>query len=71
MATMAGALRIRLEKVGHYSLGEEQEPASLAKCDAAIKIMKLTTLLFSLSVSLPIISLLYIAGWWRIFLGLP
>jgi len=70
MATMAGALRIRLEKIGHYSLGDAQEPASLAKCEAAIKIMKLTTILFSGLVSFPIMSLLYLAGWWRLLLGI-
>jgi adenosylcobinamide-phosphate synthase len=70
MATMAGALRIRLEKVGHYSLGDEQEPASLAKCQTAIRIMKLTTLLFSLVVSFPIISVLYLNGWWRFLFGI-
>jgi adenosylcobinamide-phosphate synthase len=71
MATMAGALRVRLEKIGHYALGDEQEPASLEKCKAAISIMKLTTLLFCLGVSAPIISVLYLAGWWRLFLGIP
>jgi len=71
MATMAGALRVRLEKVGHYVLGDEQEPASLEKCKAAISIMKLTTLLFCLGVSAPIISILYLAGLWRLFLGIP
>lgn len=71
MATMAGALRVRLEKIGHYSLGDEQEPASLEKCRAAISIMKLTTLLFCLGVSAPMISILYFAGWWRLVLGIP
>lgn len=71
MATMAGALRVRLEKIGHYALGDEQEPASLEKCKAAISIMKLTTLLFCLGVSAPIISILYLAGWWRLVLGIP
>ncbi|MEW6603130.1 MAG: cobalamin biosynthesis protein [Thermoproteota archaeon] len=71
MATMAGALRVRLEKIGYYALGEEQEPATLGKCSEAISIMKLTTLLFCLGVSAPIISILYLAGWWRIFLGIP
>jgi adenosylcobinamide-phosphate synthase len=71
MATMAGALRVRLEKIGHYALGDEQEPVSLGKCKAAISIMKLTTLLFCLGVSAPIISVLYLAGWWRLFLGIP
>lgn len=71
MATMAGALRVRLEKIGQYSLGDEQEPASLEKCSTAISIMKLTTLLFCLGVSAPMISILYFAGWWRIVLGIP
>jgi adenosylcobinamide-phosphate synthase len=71
MATMAGALRVRLEKIGHYALGDGQELASLEKCKAAISIMKLTTFLFCLGVSAPIISILYLAGWWRIFLGVP
>jgi len=71
MATMAGALRVRLEKIGHYSLGDSQEPASLEKCRAAISIMKLTTLLFCLGVSAPMISILYLAGWWRLVLGIP
>jgi adenosylcobinamide-phosphate synthase len=70
MATMAGALRIRLEKIGHYSLGDEQEPTSLEKCRAAIAIMKLTTLLFSLIVSLPLMCVLYLAGWWSLLFGI-
>ncbi len=71
MATMAGALRVRLEKIDHYSLGDEQEQASVQKCRAAISIMKLTTLLFCFCVSAPIISILYVAGWWRLVLGIP
>jgi adenosylcobinamide-phosphate synthase len=71
MATMAGALRIRLEKIGHYALGDSQEQASLEKCRTAIAMMKLTTLLFSLAFSVPAMSVLYLAGWWRLLLGLP
>jgi adenosylcobinamide-phosphate synthase len=71
MATMAGALRIRLEKIGHYSLGDSQEQSSLEKCRAAISIMKLTTMLFCLGVSIPVMSVLYLAGWWRLVLGFP
>jgi len=71
MATMAGALRVRLEKIGHYALGDQQELASLQKCNVAISIMKLTTLLFCIGVSVPIISILYLAGWWRLVLGVP
>lgn len=71
MATMAGALRMRLEKIGHYSLGDGQEQATLQKCSKAIAIMKLTTLLFFLAFSVPAMSVLYLAGWWRLLLGLP
>jgi adenosylcobinamide-phosphate synthase len=71
MATMAGALRIRLEKIGHYTLGDNQEPVTLEKCKKAILIMKLTTLLFCTVVSVPIMSVLYLAGWWRLVLGIP
>jgi len=52
---MAGALKVRLEKIGHYSLGDEiiaKEPAHIRH---AIKLVKLTTLLFIAFVSLPII----------------
>jgi adenosylcobinamide-phosphate synthase len=71
MATMAGALRIRLEKVGHYTLGEEYEPVTIEKCKKAILIMKLTTVLFCIVVSVPVILFLYLAGWWRFVLGIP
>ena len=71
MATMAGALRIRLEKIGHYTLGDNQEPVTLEKCKEAISIMKLTTLLFCMIVSVPIMAVLYMAGWWRLVLGIP
>jgi adenosylcobinamide-phosphate synthase len=69
MATMAGALRIQLEKVGHYRLGDQQEVASLEKCRTAISIMKMTTALFCILFSLPVMSILYFSGWWRIFFG--
>jgi adenosylcobinamide-phosphate synthase len=68
---MAGALRIRLEKIGHYSLGDEQEPLTPKKCKEAILIMKITTLLFCIIVSVPITGILCLAGWWRLVLGIP
>jgi adenosylcobinamide-phosphate synthase len=70
MATMAGALRVRLEKIGHYALGDGQELATLEKCKTAISIMKLTMLLFCLVFSVPVMSILYLAGWWRLLLGI-
>jgi len=68
---MVGALRVRLEKIGHYTLGDNQEPVTIEKCRKAISIMKLTTLLFCIAVSVPIVSVLYLAGWWRLVLGVP
>src|ERR671910_2160192 len=65
MATMAGALRIRLEKIGHYTLGEGYEDTTIEKCLAAISIMKLTTILFCIIFSIPLISLLNLVGWWN------
>jgi adenosylcobinamide-phosphate synthase len=70
MATMAGALRIKLEKIGQYSLGDEYERASIEKCRAAISIMKLTTVFFCLLVSIPCILMLYLVGWWEILFGI-
>lgn len=69
MAAMAGALRIKLEKIGHYSLGENHEPLSIAKCRTALSIMKLTTILFSVGVSIPILLILYLVGWWKLLFG--
>jgi adenosylcobinamide-phosphate synthase len=71
MATMAGALRVRLEKIGYYTLGDEQEPVTLEKCKDAISIMKVTTVLFCIVVSVPVMLVLYLAGWWRLVLGIP
>src|ERR671912_211262 len=69
MATMAGALRIKLEKIGHYSLGEGYEDTTIEKCLAAISIMKLTTILFCIIFSIPLISLLNLVGWWNFLFG--
>lgn len=70
MSTMAGALRIKLEKVGYYSLGENHETISTAKCRKAIYIMKLTAFMFSLGLSIPILSILYSIGWCKLLFGL-
>lgn len=63
MATIAGALRVRLEKIGSYSLGEGYEPLNLQHCETAISIMKVTTILFCLIFALPAIVLLAVFGW--------
>jgi adenosylcobinamide-phosphate synthase len=70
MATMAGALRIKLEKIGQYSLGDDSEHVSIAKCRTALSIMKLTTIFFCVIVSIPCIIVLHLVGWWEIFFGI-
>ena len=70
MASMAGALRIKLEKIGHYSLGIDYELASIGKCKTAISIMKLTTILFCLVFTIPLIMILDLTDWWRLLFGL-
>lgn len=70
MASMAGALRVRLEKINHYALGDGKEPATLKKCSMAISIMKITTVLFCIMFSLPVVFMLYLAGWWGALLFL-
>ena len=70
MASMAGALRIKLEKIGQYSLGDDYEVASVEKCRTAIILMKLTTILFCVIVSVPCIIILYITGWWDMVFGI-
>ncbi|HJY15631.1 MAG TPA: cobalamin biosynthesis protein, partial [Nitrososphaeraceae archaeon] len=70
MATMAGALRIKLEKIGQYSLGDGSEHVSIAKCRAALSIMKLTTIFFCIIVSIPCILALQLVGWWEILFGI-
>jgi adenosylcobinamide-phosphate synthase len=69
MAAMAGALKISLEKIGYYSLGDQCEPASIEKCKVAISIMKCTAVAFCVIFSAPLITILYVAGWWKIIFG--
>jgi adenosylcobinamide-phosphate synthase len=70
MSSMAGALRVRLEKMGSYALGEGTEFLTVDKCILAIKIMKLTTVLFCMVFSLPLILLLSHLSWWNLILGI-
>ncbi|MBC7131019.1 cobalamin biosynthesis protein [Candidatus Bathyarchaeota archaeon] len=58
MAAMAGALNVKLEKPGFYALGSlsSDEPAP-EHVHQALKIMKLTVILFTLLVALPIMAL--------------
>ena len=69
MAAMAGALRVNLEKIGHYSLGDQYEYVSIEKCKVAISIMRYTVIAFAIIVCMPLISILYLLGWWMMVFG--
>jgi adenosylcobinamide-phosphate synthase len=66
MATMAGALRIKLEKVGCYTLGDGYDVISVEKCRASLYIMKLATLLFCVLLVVPLMLVLSYLGWWNL-----
>lgn len=64
MAALAGALETKFEKINHYKLGDGEIILTKEDVHSAISIMKLTAILFFGIVSIPIISILSIAGWW-------
>ncbi len=64
MAGVAGALRVRLEKVGYYKLGDPLETISIEHCYNAIRLMKMVTILFALMIALPLLIIrIYIINW--------
>ncbi|MDE1769861.1 MAG: cobalamin biosynthesis protein [Thaumarchaeota archaeon] len=64
MATLAGALGIRFEKIEHYVLGDGNSEISEKHFKSTISIMKITTILFVLIFTIPMIILLSSLGWW-------
>jgi adenosylcobinamide-phosphate synthase len=70
ISVLAGALRIRLEKLDHYSIGEPLEKISIEKCKMAIKIMKITILVFCMVIAIPIIFILGSLNWWNFLFGI-
>lgn len=65
MATLAGALGIRFEKIEHYVLGDGNSTISESHFKSAISIMKITSILFVLIFTIPVIVLLSSLGWWN------
>lgn len=64
MAAAAGALGARLEKKGHYALGNGHDALSVHHIYRAIRLMKITSFVFCCTVTIPMaVSLLYV-GWW-------
>jgi len=64
MAAMAGALGTRFEKVGHYTLGSGTADLDEGHFRAAVKLMKVTSMLFCLLVVVPVLAVLSYVGWW-------
>jgi adenosylcobinamide-phosphate synthase len=69
MSALAGALRVRLEKIGYYELGINMEPLSIKKCKNALTMVKLSVILFFVTVSVPLVLSLSLMGWWDILYG--
>lgn len=57
MSALAGALCVQLEKPGSYRLGDRKIDLSPHHIPQALKVMKVTTLLFTILIALPIIIL--------------
>ena len=64
MAALAGALETKFEKINHYKLGDGEIILTKDHVLSAIKIMKLTSILFFGIITIPIIFVLSILGWW-------
>ena len=64
MAALAGALETKFEKINHYKLGDGEIILTKEHVYSALSIMKLTSILFLVFVTIPIISVLSLIGWW-------
>ena len=64
MAALAGALETKFEKINHYKLGDGEITLTQQHVYSAITMMKLTSILFFGIVTIPIISILSLVGWW-------
>ena len=64
MAALAGALETKFEKINHYKLGDGEIILTRDHVLSAIKIMKLTSILFFGIITIPIIFILSVLGWW-------
>jgi adenosylcobinamide-phosphate synthase len=64
MAALAGALETKFEKVNHYKLGDGEIILTREHVRSAISIMKLTSVLFFGIITIPLIVILSLAGWW-------
>jgi adenosylcobinamide-phosphate synthase len=64
MAALAGALETKFEKINHYKLGDGEIMLTNEHVNSALTMMKLTSILFFVIVTIPIITVLSLVGWW-------
>jgi adenosylcobinamide-phosphate synthase len=64
MAALAGALETKFEKINHYKLGDGEITLTHDYVYSAITMMKLTAILFFGIITIPIITILSLVGWW-------
>jgi adenosylcobinamide-phosphate synthase len=64
MAALAGALETKFEKINHYKLGNGEIILTTEHVHSAISIMKLSSILFFAIVTIPLITILSLVGWW-------
>ena len=64
MAALAGALETKFEKINHYELGDGDIVLTKQHIFSAIAIMKVTSILFFVIISVPIMIVLSLFGWW-------
>ncbi len=64
MAALAGALETRFEKINHYQLGCRDTVLTKKHVYSAISIMKLSSVIFFGMITVPIITVLSLVGWW-------
>jgi len=64
MAALAGALETKFEKINHYKLGNGETILTKEHVNSALTMMKLTSILFFGIVTIPIITVLSLVGWW-------
>ncbi len=64
IAAMAGALGTRFEKINDYTIGNGYSELTQTHITSAIKMMKVTSILFSSIFTIPVIVTLSYFGWW-------
>jgi len=64
MAALAGALGTQFEKINHYSVGEGNIELTKDHLRSAISLMKITSILFCMIFTVPVIIILSYLGWW-------